>query len=228
METKINSNLDSEKNKKGVNLSTGEAAASAAGIAGVAGAAAAGIATGSFGPDDNPDRGTSGGDTTGGGTSGGGIASNQNEEINTDNQNGAQEPEDPTDVPFTDSDNIDVVEPIDDVQDPIAEVNVDEIVDEILGIEDVDPSDTDVLAEVVDYEDVGIIYTEDGEEIPADLLAMQENISTEGDVYSDEIDLDDGEQIALVDVDSDETFPETTDQTDESFDTMDFSNDFVG
>ena len=223
METKINSNLDSEKNKKGVNLSTGEAAASAAGIAGVAGAAAAGIATGSFSGKEEvnpPEPPKPPHDDNNG------LAQDQTGE--STQQTDVQEPVDPTDIPFTDSNNIDVVEPIEDVQDPIAEVNVDEIVDEILGIEDVDPSDTDVLAEVVDYEDVGIIYTEDGEEIPADLLAMQENISTDGDVYSDEIDLDDGEQIALVDVDSDETFPETTDQTDESFDTMDFSNDFVG
>ena len=112
METKINSNLDSEKNKKGVNLTSGEAAASAAGIAGVAGAAAAGIATGSFGgeeveihPPKEPE--SHHGDNNG-------LAQDQTGE--STQQTDVQEPVDPTDIPFTDSNNNDVVEPIEDVQ----------------------------------------------------------------------------------------------------------------
>lgn len=237
METKINSNLDSEKNKKGVNLTSGEAAASAAGIAGVAGAAAAGIATGSFKAVENPGGGTSGGGTSGGGTSGGGassggIASNQNEDLNTDNQNGEQELVDPTDVPFTDSD-VEIVVPEGGSSEQLAEVDVNEVVDEILGIEEVDPTDTDVLADVVELEDVGVFYTVDGEEILANQVAIDDVTTPDGDVYLDDGNIVDGGEIALVDdvtgddaIDS--TYGQETDNSDVNIDTMDFSDNFVG
>ncbi len=228
METKINSNLNEEKKKKGVNMSAGEAAASAAGIAGVAGAAAAGIATGSFGGNVEPPEPPHPHDPHHDNNSE--VAQTQTEEATQ--QTAVQEPVDPTDVPFTDSNDPIIVEPNDVATDQLADVNVDEIVDEILGIEEVDPTDTEVLAEVVDYEDVGIIYTEDGEEIPADLLAMDEDPAPAVEIP--EVDLpEEGGQMALVDDevfadDFNEALAQETDTQSESFDTMDFSGDFVG
>lgn len=226
METKLNTNLNEEKNKKGVNLSVGEAAASAAGVAGVSGAAAVGIATGSFGSDEEKVQAQS---STADGSE---TASTQPQEATSPEQVTAQEPVDPSDVPFTETNEPPVVEPALVEPEPatLADVNVDEIVDEILGIEEVNPTESQ-LAEVVNYEDVGVLYTEDGEAIPADQIAMQEEPFTEeGIIPSGEIP-ESGELLAMVDddpahADVEAGFDQETDNAGEDIDTNDFSDGF--
>lgn len=226
METKLNTNLNEEKNKKGVNLSVGEAAASAAGVAGVSGAAAVGIATGSFGSDEEKVQAQS---STADGSE---TASTQPQEATSPELVTAQEPVDPSDVPFTETNEPPVVEPALVEPEPatLADVNVDEIVNEILDIEEVNPTESE-LAEVVNYEDVGFLYTEDGEAIPADQIAMQEEPFTEeGNVSSGEIP-ESGELLAMVDddpahADVEAGFDQETDNAGEDIDTNDFSDGF--
>ena len=226
METKLNTNLKEEKNKKGVNLSVGEAAASAAGIAGVAGAAAAGIASGSFGSDEEIVPTQSHSSTNNSSE----TASTHPQEATSPEQVAAQEPVDPSDVPFADTNEPPVVEPALVEPAALADVNVDEIVNEILEIEEVNPTESQ-LAEVVNYEDVGILYTEDGEAIPADQVAMQEEPFTEeGNFPSGEIQ-ESEELLAMVDgdpanEDSEAGFDHETDNAGEDIDTNDFSDGF--
>lgn len=228
METKLNTNLKEEKNKKGVNLSVGEAAASAAGIAGVTGAAAAGIATGSFGSDEEKVQAQSHSSTNNSSE----TASTQPQEATNPEQVTAQEPVDPSDEPFTDMNEQPVVEPALVEPEPaaLADVNVDEIVNEILEIEEVNPTESQ-LAEVVNYEDVGILYTEDGEAIPADQVAVQEEPFTEeGNFPGGEIQ-ESAELLAMVDgdpanEDSEAGLDQETDNAGEDIDTNDFSDGF--
>lgn len=228
METKLNTNLNEEKNKKGVNLSVGEAAASAAGVAGVSGAAAVGIATGSFGREEEEVTAQNQSSTDNHSE----TASAQPQEATSPEQVTAQEPVDPSDVPFTETNEPPVVEPALVEPEPatLADVNVDEIVNEILDIEEVNPTESQ-LAEVVNYEDVGFLYTEDGEAIPADQIAMQEEpFAEEGSVPSGEIP-ESGELLAMVDddpahADVEAGFDQETDNAGEDIDTNDFSDGF--